>query len=85
LSFRGPPPTSYTLSFFISKKSLKFDGGYCTLIEIAESFSSHDEEKITKGLAHCEERQATMIADNEKVYIFSNSVELAPLPHPSMT
>jgi hypothetical protein len=28
LSFPGPPPTSYTPSFFISKKSLKFDGGY---------------------------------------------------------
>jgi hypothetical protein len=30
LSFPGPPPTSYTLSFFIYKKSLKFDGGYST-------------------------------------------------------
>jgi hypothetical protein len=30
LSFPGPPPTNYTLSFLISKKSLKIDGGYCT-------------------------------------------------------
>jgi hypothetical protein len=30
LSFPVPPPTNYTLSFLIYKKSLKFDGGYCS-------------------------------------------------------
>jgi hypothetical protein len=43
LSFPGRLPTKYTLLFFISKKSLKFDGGYYTephLTDVLVSISS---------------------------------------------
>jgi hypothetical protein len=46
---------------------------HCTVIEMAESVPLDDEEKITKDLAHWEERPAPQVADSEKVYIFSNS------------
>jgi hypothetical protein len=44
------------------------------LIEMAESFPLLDEEKITKGIVHCEERPAPNCISNEKCAIFSNSV-----------
>jgi hypothetical protein len=40
LSFPGPPPTRYGLSFFIYKKLLKFDGGYC----LVAGHTGHSEE-----------------------------------------
>jgi hypothetical protein len=43
-------------------------------IEMTESFSSHDDEKITKETVHCEERPAPCAISNEKCAIFSNSV-----------
>jgi hypothetical protein len=43
-------------------------------IEMAESFSAHDDEKITKEIVHCEERPAPCNISNEKCTIFSNSV-----------
>jgi hypothetical protein len=46
------------------------------LIKIAESFTSPGDEKITKGLAHCEERPGPDVITDEKCAIFSNSVVL---------
>jgi hypothetical protein len=43
-------------------------------MKIAESFPSPGDEKITKGLAHCEERPAPYVMTNKKCAIFSNSV-----------
>jgi hypothetical protein len=40
---------------------------------MAESFPLLDEEKITKGIVHCEERPAPCAINNEKCAIFSNS------------
>jgi hypothetical protein len=45
----------------------------CVWIKIAASFPSPDDEKITKGLAHCEERPAPYVIADEKCAIFSNS------------
>jgi hypothetical protein len=42
-------------------------------MKLAESFPSPDDEKITKGLAHCEERPAPYVIADEKGAIFSNS------------
>jgi hypothetical protein len=42
-------------------------------MKIAESFPLPDDEKITKGLAHCEERPAPYVIADEKCAIFSNS------------
>jgi hypothetical protein len=44
----------------------------CAWIKIV-SFPLPDDEKITKGLAHCEERPAPYVTTNEKCVIFSNS------------
>jgi hypothetical protein len=41
---------------------------------MTEGFPRPDERKITKVLVHCEERPAPHVTDNEKLYIFSNSV-----------
>jgi hypothetical protein len=38
------------------------------------SFPSPGDEKITKNLAHCEERPAPYVITDEKCAIFSNSV-----------
>jgi hypothetical protein len=43
-------------------------------MKIAESFPLPGDEKITKGLAHCEERPAPYVIADEKCAIFSNSV-----------
>jgi hypothetical protein len=47
---------------------------------MAEKFSSCDEEKITKGLGHCEEGPAPCVISNEKCAVFSNSVSISTLP-----
>jgi hypothetical protein len=43
-------------------------------MKLAESFPSPGDEKITKGLAHCEERPSPYVTTDEKCAIFSNSV-----------
>jgi hypothetical protein len=50
----------------------------CAWIKIAASFPSPDDEKITKGLAHSEERPAPYVIADEKCAIFSNSVLIRP-------
>jgi hypothetical protein len=46
----------------------------CVWIKIAKSFTSCEEEKITKALVHWEERLAPYVITDEKCAIFSNSV-----------
>jgi hypothetical protein len=43
-------------------------------IKIASSFPLPEDEKITKALAHCDERPAPYVITDEKCAIFSNSV-----------
>jgi hypothetical protein len=45
---------------FVEQDNEKFIYDGWVLIEITQSFSSCDEEKMTKGLVHCEERPAPL-------------------------